>query len=102
MPSLLGLVLSTIELCALLALYATLLPKPEGVSDVIPFVDIEADITSLTPRITAALLITMALQTVFLGFVPFDPGMMLLASVAKAATWLLAMEIVRHTLRSLL
>lgn len=98
MPSLPDLVLSAIELMALLTVYGTLLPKPVTVSDAIPFVDIDTDIASLTPRVTGTLLIALALRTVLFGFVSFDFGAMLLASAAKALTWLFVMETVRHDL----
>lgn len=81
---------------ALVIIYGTLLPKSAAVCSVTPFVDIEADISSLTPRITSSLLIALVIQRVLLGFVPFDLGAILLGGVVKAVTWLLAVETVRH------
>ncbi|KAL9477578.1 hypothetical protein ACSS6W_007419 [Trichoderma asperelloides] len=95
-PSLSGSVLSSIELMALVIIYGTLLPKSAVVCSATPFVDIEADIASLTPRITSSLLIALVIQRVLLGFVPFDLGAILLGGVVKAVTWLLAVETVRH------
>ncbi|PTB39162.1 glycosyltransferase family 90 protein [Trichoderma asperellum CBS 433.97] len=92
LPSLSASVLSSIELMALVIIYGTLLPKSAAVCSVTPFVDIEADISSLTPRITSSLLIALVIQRVLLGFVPFDLGATLLGGVVKAVTWLLAVE----------
>lgn len=96
LPNLLGSVLSSVELVALVIVYGTLLPKSAAVSSATPFVDIEADIAALTPRITSTLLVTLALQRVLLGSVPFDLGAILLDGVAKAVTWLFAIETVCH------
>lgn len=81
---------------ALVIIYGTLLPKSAAGFSAAPFVDIEADIAALTPRITSTLLIALAVQRVLLGFMPFDLGAILLDGVVKAVTWFLAIETVRH------
>jgi hypothetical protein len=96
LPKLLGSVLSSVELIALVIIYGALLPKSTAVSSATPFVDIEADIAALTPRITSALLVALAIQRVLLGSVSFDLGAVLIDGVAKAVTWLLAIETVRY------
>lgn len=96
LPSLLASVVSSIELVALVIIYGTLLPNSAAVSSATPFVDIEADIVALTPRITSSLLVMLAVQRVIFGSMPFELGAILLDGVAKAVTWLLAIETVRH------
>jgi hypothetical protein len=95
LPNLLGSVLSSIELIALVILYGTFLPKSTAVHSAAPFVDVEADIAALTPRITTTLFIALAVQRVLLGSVPLALGAILLDSVVKAVTWLFAIETVR-------
>lgn len=81
---------------ALVIIYGALLPKSAAASSATPFVDIEADIVALTPRITSSLLVMLAVQRVIFGSMPFELGAILLDGVAKAVTWLLAIETVRH------
>lgn len=88
--------LSSVELIALVIIYGALIPKSVTKSSDTPFVDIEADIVALTPRITSALLIALVIQRVLLGSVLFDLGALLIDVVAKAVTWLLAIETVRQ------
>jgi hypothetical protein len=57
----------------------------------------ETNIASLAPRVIGVFLTALMLRTLLLGFLMFDVGMLLLASVAKALAWFLAFETVRHT-----
>jgi hypothetical protein len=93
-----SLVLAVVELLACLAVYGTLLPKPTATKPrAMLFVDIETDIISLAPKVTSLLLVALVLQTLLIGFVPFDLGTTLLSSVAKALTWFFIMELVRSS-----
>ncbi|KAK2616962.1 hypothetical protein QQS21_000051 [Conoideocrella luteorostrata] len=91
-----SLALSVVELLALLALYGTLLRKQASNSVAIPFVNMETDVASLTPRVASVMLAALVLRSLLLGFVPFDLGTMLLASVARAASWYFVIETAHH------
>ena len=96
-PSPRGLFLSTIELLSLVVLYGVLVPKSDPKTEAMPYVNIEADIATLAPKVVGVLMMMLALQTLLLGFGSFDPLTTLLAGTAKAFTWLFVMDMVRQT-----
>lgn len=93
--SILGFAMSAGQLLGYVAVYATLLAKPSTRSNQIPYVDLNASIHRVAPRVVILVLLSLAAQRVFLGFVPFQVPLMLLTAITKCLTWIFVIQTVR-------
>lgn len=92
--NILAFAISAIELLGLLSVYTTLLSKPATSSNAVLSADMHVHLRQLAPRVAGTMLVALALQTLFLGFIPFSIVTMLLTSLSKAFTWFFMMELV--------
>ncbi|EFY84711.1 hypothetical protein J3459_005958 [Metarhizium acridum] len=82
------------ELLGLFAAYATLSSKLASGLGVASIDGMDIHMRRLAPRAMSALLFAMAIQVIFLGFVPFGAAAMLVASIAKSYATLRVFEMV--------
>lgn len=90
-----GFAMSAGQLLGYVAVYATLLVKPSTYSNMVPSVDLNTSIHQLARRIIILLLLSLAVQVVILGFVPFQVSLMLLTAMTKCLTWICVIQTVR-------
>ncbi|GAB0137902.1 hypothetical protein EsDP_00006155 [Epichloe bromicola] len=89
--------ISCLELLGLVCVYATFLPRSANNHFPIPFIDVEAQLPILAPRIVVALLVAVALQGVALGFVPFSVTDTALVGITKAVRFFFYIKLARNT-----